>query len=83
MSTDRLHQKKMVITQELIATLLGTWRESVTHAVGKLEKNGMIACARGSITVLDRTKLHATACECYDTVKKEYDRLLPHPKHAL
>lgn len=83
MSIDRLHENKMVITQELIATLLGVWRESVSHAASKLESDGLIACARGSITVRDRHKLEARACECYETVKKEYDRLLPHPKHSL
>ena len=83
MSIDRLHEKKMVITQELISTLLGVWRESVSHAANKLETDGLIACARGSITVLNRSKLNARACECYGAVKEEYDRLLPHPKHAL
>ena len=83
MSIDRLHENKMAITQELIATLLGVWRESVSHAANKLEGDGLISCARGSITVLDRRKLEARTCECYDAVKKEYDRLLPHPKHAL
>lgn len=83
MSIDRLHEKKMDITQELIATLLGVWRETVSHAVNKLEADGLIACARGSITVLSRAKLEARSCECYGAVKDEYDRLLPRPKHAL
>ena len=83
MSIDRLHENKMMITQELIATLLGVWRESVSHAANKLETDGLISCARGSITVLDRHKLEARVCECYETVKNEYDRLLPHPKHSL
>lgn len=83
MSIDRLHENKMMITQELIATLLGVWRESVSHAANKLETDGLILCARGSITVLDRHKLEARVCECYETVKNEYDRLLPHPKHSL
>ena len=82
MSIDRLHEKRMDITQELIATLLGVWRESVSHAANKLEDDGLIACARGSITVLSRTKLEARACECYRAVKDEYDRLLPHSKAA-
>lgn len=83
MSIDRLHEKKMDITQELIAALLGVWRESVSHAANKLEADGLIACARGSITVLSRAKLEARSCECYRAVKDEYDRLLPRPKHAL
>lgn len=82
MSIDRLHEKRMDITQELIATLLGVWRESISHATNKLESDGLIACARGSITVLNRSKLEARACECYRAVKDEYDRLLPQPKHS-
>ncbi len=82
MSIDRLHEKRMDITQELIATLLGVWRESISHATNKLESDGLIACARGSITVLNLHKLQARACECYQAVKVEYDRLLPHPKHS-
>jgi CRP-like cAMP-binding protein len=83
MSIDRLHENKMVILQELIATLLGVSRESVSHAANKLAKDELIALARGSITVLDRHKLEARVCECYETVKKEYDRLLPAPKNSL
>lgn len=83
MSIDRLHENKMVITQGLIAALLGVWRESISHALNKLESDELISCTRGSITVLNRAKLEARVCECYETVKKEYDRLLPHPKHSL
>lgn len=80
MSVDRLHDNQVLITQELIARLLGVRRESVTDVAGKLQKDGMIAYARGRITVVDRPKLEARACECYATVKGEYDRLLPMPK---
>lgn len=80
MSADRLHQNEIVITQELVANLLGVRRESITQATGKLKKSGLIANARGSITILDRPKLEAQACECYSSVKAEYDRLLPQPK---
>jgi CRP-like cAMP-binding protein len=82
MSIDRLHENRLVITQELIATLLGVRRESVTTTAGKLAKDGLIVCARGRITVLDRPGLEARVCECYDKVRQEYDRLLPHPKTA-
>ena len=82
MSIDRLHENKLVITQELIAALLGTRRESITVAAGKLQKDGVIAYARGRITVLKRAKLEHQACECYETVKLEYDRLLPKPRVA-
>jgi CRP-like cAMP-binding protein len=83
MSIDRLHENRMEITQLLISTLLGVSRESVVRVAQKLEADGLIAGGRGSIKVLDRHKLEAQACECYETVKKEYDRLLPHPRHAL
>jgi len=80
MSIDRLHKNNLVITQELIASLLGVRRESITHTAGKLQKDGLIDYARGRITVLDRPKLEERACECYATVKLEYERLLPQPK---
>jgi CRP-like cAMP-binding protein len=77
MSVDRLHDNEVKITQELIANLLGIRRESVTDVAGKLQKYGMIARSRGRITVLDRPKLMKHVCECYDTVTREYERLLP------
>ena len=80
MSVDRLHENKVLITQELIAKLLGVRRESVTDVAGKLQKDGMIAYARGRITILDRPKLEKRVCECYAAVRTEYGRLLPVPK---
>jgi CRP-like cAMP-binding protein len=77
MSVDRLHENKVLITQELIAKLLGVRRESVTDVAGKLQKDGMIAYARGKITILNRPKLEKRVCECYVAVKDEYARLLP------
>lgn len=79
MSLDRIHDNKLMITQELIANLLGVRRESVTEAAGKLQKNGVIIYSRGIIKVKDRPKLELHACECYEVVKNEYDRLLPCP----
>ena len=80
MSVDRLHENKVLITQELIAKLLGVRRESVTDVAGKLQKDGMIAYTRGRITILDRPKLEKRVCECYAAVTDEYARLLPAPK---
>ena len=80
MSLDRLHGDKMAITQEQISHLLGIRRESVTQTAGKLQKDGLIAVARGSITVVDRAKLEARVCECYAAVTEECERLLPTPK---
>ena len=77
LSLDRLHSAEIVMTQELIANMLGVRREGVTEAAGHLQKTGLIRYRRGHITVLDRTRLEERACECYAVVKKEYDRLLP------
>jgi len=77
LSLDRLPSNHLVMTQELIANMLGVRREGVTEAAGKLDKLGAIHYARGHITVLDRPRLEHLCCECYAVVKKETDRLLP------
>jgi CRP-like cAMP-binding protein len=77
LSLDRLPTNKLTMTQELIANMLGVRREGVTEAAGKLQVAGLIHYSRGHITVLDRPRLEAQACECYQVVKKEFDRLLP------
>lgn len=77
LSMDRLSSNELVMTQELIATMLGVRRESVTDAAGKLQARGLIRYTRGHITVIDRPKLELAVCECYAVVKREYDRLLP------
>ena len=76
LSLDRLHSKELVMTQELIANMLGVRREGVTEAAGRLQKAGLIQYRRGHIVVLDRAGLEERSCECYAVVKKEYDRLL-------
>lgn len=78
LSLDRLSSSRLEMTQELIANMLGVRREGVTEAAGKLQKAGVIRYSRGVITVLDRAKLEATCCECYEVVRRESDRLLPH-----
>jgi CRP-like cAMP-binding protein len=77
MSLDRLPSNELIMTQELIANMLGVRREGVTEAAGRLQRAGLILYNRGHITVLDRPGLEAQACECYNVVKKEYHRLLP------
>ena len=77
LSLDRLSGNELVMTQELIANMLGVRREGVTEAALKLQRLGLIRYARGHITVLDRPALEGRVCECYSVVKKEYDRLLP------
>jgi CRP-like cAMP-binding protein len=77
LSLDRLNSNQLVMTQELIANMLGVRREGVTEAAGNLHKARLIDYRRGHISVLDRGGLEQRTCECYAVVKKEYDRLLP------
>jgi CRP-like cAMP-binding protein len=76
LSLDRLSDNHLVMTQELIANMLGVRREGVTEAAGKLQDHGVIEYHRGKITVLDRPKLEKLCCECFAVVKTETDRLL-------
>ncbi|MFY7905117.1 MAG: Crp/Fnr family transcriptional regulator [Burkholderiaceae bacterium] len=78
LSLDRLSGNDLLMTQELIANMLGVRREGVTESALKLQKAGLISYARGHIRVLDRKGLENRTCECYEVVKKEYERLLPH-----
>jgi hypothetical protein len=77
LTLDRLRSSELVMTQELLSTILGVRRASVTEAAGLLQKDGLIRYERGRITVLDRFGLEGRTCECYAVVKKEHDRLLP------
>ena len=79
LSLDRLQSTELVMTQELIANMLGVRREGVTEAASSLQRAGLIHYRRGHITVVDRPGLERRTCECYSVVKKEYDRLLPPP----
>jgi CRP-like cAMP-binding protein len=75
LTLDRLNSQELVMTQELIASMLGVRREGITEAAGKLQQAEIIRYRRGHITVLDRAGLETHVCECYDVVKKEFDRL--------
>ena len=77
LSLDRLTGDELLMTQELIANMLGVRREGVTESAMKLQHAGLIRYTRGRISVLDRTGLENRTCECYAVVKKEYERLLP------
>jgi CRP-like cAMP-binding protein len=79
LSLDRLSTNKLVMTQELIASMLGVRREGITEAAGHLQKAGVIQYSRGKITVLDRKRLESMSCECYDVVRRETDRLFATP----
>lgn len=76
LTIDRIPSRELVMTQELVASMLGVRRESITEAAGKLQQGGFIRCRRGHIAVLDRAGLEICACECYAVVKKELSRLL-------
>jgi CRP-like cAMP-binding protein len=77
LTLDRMPTNELIMTQELVASMLGVRREGVTEAAGKLQQAGVISYRRGHITVLDREGLESQVCECYDVVKKEFARLLP------
>lgn len=77
LTLDRLPTNELVMTQELIASMLGVRREGITEAAGNLQRAGLISYRRGHIAVLDRVGLERNACECYAVVKKELRRLLP------
>ena len=76
LSLDRLPSNELIMTQKLIANMLGVRREGVTEAAGRLQADRLIDYSRGKIVVLDRPKLEARVCECYAVVKRESDRLL-------
>jgi CRP-like cAMP-binding protein len=77
LSLDRLEGDELIMTQELIANMLGVRREGVTEGALKLQKADLIRYSRGHITILNREGLEKRTCECYAVVKREYDRLLP------
>ena len=77
LSLDRLEGDDLVMTQELIANMLGVRREGVTDAAGKVQNAGLISYSRGRIKILNRVGLEHRTCECYQVVKSEYERLLP------
>ncbi|GGD51521.1 Crp/Fnr family transcriptional regulator [Lacimicrobium alkaliphilum] len=81
LSLDRLKDNHLVMTQELIANMLGVRREGVTEAAGRLHRQGVIDYSRGHIIVTDRARLEQLSCECYSVVKAETDRLLPLSRH--
>ena len=82
LSLDRLAGTKLKMTQELISNMLGVRRGGVSEAAIKLQSADLIRYSRGHITVLDRAGLERRTCECYEAVKKEYDRLLPPKGHG-
>ncbi len=82
LTLDRLPDRELVMTQELVASMLGVRRESVTEAAGRLQQAGYIRYRRGHIGVLSRAGLECSVCECYGVVKKELDRLMSDVKQT-
>jgi CRP-like cAMP-binding protein len=76
LTLDRLPSNELVMTQDLVASMLGVRREGITEAAGNLQRGGLIRYRRGHISVLERHGLEAAACECYAVVKKELSRLM-------
>ena len=76
LTLDRAPGRELIITQELIAGMLGVRREGITQAAGDLQAAGFIRYRRGHIAVLERSGLEKRTCECYAVVKKEMSRLL-------
>ncbi len=85
LNLDRIPSRELIMTQELVANMLGVRREGITQAAGNLQQAGLIRYRRGHIAVLDRSGLEARACECYAVVKKEMRRLLSdvRPHHGV
>lgn len=81
LTLDRMQSNDLIMTQELVAGMLGVRREGVTEAAGKLRDLGAITYRRGHITVVNRQLLDAHVCECYDVVKTEFGRLLDDVRH--
>jgi CRP-like cAMP-binding protein len=76
LTLDRAPPGELIMTQELVASMLGVRREGITEAAGNLQRAGVIRYRRGHIAVLDRTALKTRVCECYAVVKQEFIRLL-------
>jgi CRP-like cAMP-binding protein len=81
LTLDRVSSRELVITQELVASMLGVRREGITEAAGKLKSAGLISYRRGHISVLGRAGLETRVCECYAVVKKELGRLMSDVRH--
>lgn len=81
LTLDRCESNELVMTQELVASMLGVRREGITEAAGNLQRAGFINSRRGHISVVERSGLEAAACECYAVVKREMARLLDDVKH--
>jgi CRP-like cAMP-binding protein len=74
MSFDRIGNKNLPLTQEFLAQMLGTRRSTVSVAASILQKAGMISYTRGNVTILNKSKLEAAACDCYEIIQQQRNR---------
>jgi CRP-like cAMP-binding protein len=74
MSFDRIGTRTLPLTQEFLAQMLGTRRSTVSVAASILQKAGMIAYTRGNVTILNKLKLEAAACDCYQIIQQQKNR---------
>lgn len=74
---DRIDSDTVSLTQEFLADMLGVQRTTVTAVARSLQAKGLIRYRRGVVDILDRAGLEQGACECYETVRRNYQRLLP------
>ena len=81
LNLDRSPANEFILTQELIAGILGVRREGLSEAVERLQRAGFIRCRRGHIAVLERIGLESCACECYAVGKRELMRVMPQVRH--
>lgn len=79
MTRDRMPTDEFMLTQEFLAMMLGVRRSSVNAAMRSLQRKGLVSYRRGHVTILDRKQLQASACECYQVTKREFDQLLGSP----
>ncbi|MGB8989713.1 MAG: Crp/Fnr family transcriptional regulator [Candidatus Sulfotelmatobacter sp.] len=74
MSHERIGGKTLPLTQEFLSQMLGTRRSTVSVAASLLQKAGMIAYTRGNVTILNKVKLEAAACDCYEMIRQQRNR---------
>ncbi|MDX2232265.1 MAG: Crp/Fnr family transcriptional regulator [Leptolyngbyaceae cyanobacterium bins.349] len=73
---DRTNTQELLLTREILATMIGSSRSVVSIATGTLQSAGLIRAVRGKITILNREEMEETACECYHVVKQQFDHYL-------
>jgi CRP-like cAMP-binding protein len=76
MTHDRVGADDLRLTHEFLGEMLGTTRATATLSAGALQRAGLVRTGSGRITVVDRAGLEAMACECYQAIRAEYERLL-------